>query len=438
MTRCGWAVLPLLLAVALARATEPAPPVLPLDAAIRLSLEHNPSLAVARQQRGLAAAGVVLARVYPYNPILTASVWGVNGPPSAGVTNHVANAATLQIDVEVRGQKWERRAAADAGVTRTEWEIADQEVATAIAVVRAYNTVVYRQLKLDILDETIRLNEQVVTRGEQLRQADKLRPADLILARTELDTARALRGQGRTAVAVARADLRRQLGTLDDNFAVTGDLDRPLPTAPADAVTHYAVQLRPDVRARGAAIAEAEAKLRLQVKDRFGNPSIGPAYELNETSAVFVGVALAVPIPVFNSKQGEIAQRRVELVRAQVDLQTTELRVAQDVQAALARFAEARKWADQYPAEVLPNLRRAQQDLAQLFAAADQGVDVLRVIGVQRNLLQAADAYLDAKFEVSQASADLAAAVGDPALALACPSVVTPLPPPTPVVPRRY
>jgi cobalt-zinc-cadmium efflux system outer membrane protein len=435
MTRCGWALLPLFLASAAATAADPTPPVMPLDAAVRIALEHNPSLAVARQQRGLAAAGVVLARVYPYNPLASVLLRGVNGPANAGVTNHFSNQATIQLDVEVRGQKWERRAAADAGVTRTEWEIADQEVATTIAVIRAYNTVVYRQLKLDILDETVRLDEQIVADGEHLFKAGKLRPGDLSLAQTERDAARGLRGQGRTAVAVARADLRRQLGTLDDTFAVAGDLDRPLPTAPINAVMQYAVQLRPDVKARGAAVAEADAKLRLQIKDRFGNPSIGPAYEVNETNAVFIGVALSVPIPVFNTKQGEIAQRRAELARAQVDLQQTELRVAQDVQAALARFAEARKWADQYPAEVLPNLRRAQQEMAQLFAA-DQGADVLRVIGVQKNLLQAKDAYLDAQFDVSQASADLAAAVGDPMLALGpCPAASTQLPPPTPVMP---
>jgi hypothetical protein len=48
-----------------------------------------------------------------------------------------------------------------------------------------------------------------------------------------------------------------------------------------------------------------------------------------------------------------------------------------------------------------------------LFAQADPGVDVLRVLGVQTNLLKTIDAYLDARFEVSQALADLAAAVGD-------------------------
>jgi cobalt-zinc-cadmium efflux system outer membrane protein len=412
MTRIAWAILPLLSAAPV-WAAAPVPPVLTADAAVRYSLEYNPGLAVTRQQRGLAAAGVVLARVYPYNPVASATVWGANGPAEAGVLNHVPVQASVQAEVEIKGQWRPRRAAASAAVTRTEWEIADQEVTTAVATARAFATVLYRQQKLEILEETVRLNEQVVNVGEQLFRAGKLRSDGLILARTELDSARAARGQGKAAVAVARAELRRQLGTVDDNFAVVGDLDRPLPAASPETIAECARQQRPDVRARSAAIAEASARLRLQVADRFGNPSLGPSYEINETNVTFIGATMSVPIPAFNRRQGEILTRRAELARAQVDLDTTLLRVAQDVQAALARFVAARKWADEYPAEVLPNLRKAQEEMARLFAAADQNVDVLRVIDVQRNLLRAADAYLDARYEVNQASADLAAAVGD-------------------------
>jgi cobalt-zinc-cadmium efflux system outer membrane protein len=279
--------------------------------------------------------------------------------------------------------------------------------------------VLYREQKLDVLEETIRLNEQVVGNGDQLFKAGKLTSADLLIARTELDAARAQRGQGRAALAVARAELRRQLGTVDDSFAVLGDLDRPLPADSADTIVGLARSVRPDLHARCAAVAEADARLRLQVADRFGNPSFGPRYEYNETRDNFVGVVMSAPIPVFNTKQGEIAQRKAELARAQVDVQSTELRIAQDVQAAMHRFIESRKWADAYPKEVLPNLKNVQREMAQLFAAGQQGVDVIRVIGVQRNLLRAADAYLDARYEVSQAAADLAAAVGDPMISAA-------------------
>ena len=56
-------------------------------------------------------------------------------------------------------------------------------------------------------------------------------------------------------------------------------------------------------------------------------------------------------------------------------------------------------------------MRKARGDLDKLFAQNDPGVDVLRIIGVQRNYLRTLDAQLDAQFEVSQARADLAAAV---------------------------
>jgi outer membrane protein, heavy metal efflux system len=395
----------------------PAPPVLTLEAAVGFALEHNPQLIAVRTQRGLAEGGVVVARTYPYNPVLNSVVLSANGED---VANRVFNEHYVTLPLELRGQGKQRRAAAGAAVTRTDWEIAAQEVTTAVAVIRAYNALLYRQQKLQLLEETVRLNEIVVKEGQRLVEFGRLRAADLILARTELDAARAGRGQGRAALAVARADLRRLLGTLDDAFVVDGRLDLAVPAVDPEALVRDALGIHPEVHARSAAIAEAEARLRLQIADRFGNPTVGPRYEYNETRDSFYGIVLSAPIPVLNTRQGEILQRRAELARAQADLQASEFQVAQAVRAALARLAEARRWANEYPAEVLPNLERARQDMERLFAQNEQGVDVLRVISVQRNLLRATDAYLDARFEVSQANADLAAAVGDPALATGC------------------
>src|SRR6516225_9540204 len=47
------------------------PEKLPMDAAVRWALQNNPELASIRQQHGLAAAAVVIARTYPFNP-----TWG--------------------------------------------------------------------------------------------------------------------------------------------------------------------------------------------------------------------------------------------------------------------------------------------------------------------------------------------------------------------------
>src|SRR5206468_1994490 len=109
----------------------------------------------------------------------------------------------------------------------------------------------------DLQDETIRLAEQVHEQTKKLADLGRLRPADVILARTNLSAARAQRVQAETAVAVARADLRRLLGTDVDMFALTGELVVPPPTTDRDLLTRAAIEARPDVTARRLMAAEA-------------------------------------------------------------------------------------------------------------------------------------------------------------------------------------
>jgi outer membrane protein TolC len=389
-----------------------------VNAAVGYALEHNPALVAVRTQRGVAAAGVVIARQYPFNPLLQVFALGVGGPAKSDVSNRMFNETTLRLDLELRGQRRIREAGAAATLSRTDWDIATQEVTTAVAVTRAYNTALYRHKRLDLQEETIRLTEQVYEQTKKLADVGRARPADVVLARTNLSAARAQRAQAEAAVAVARADLRRLLGTDADVFTLTGELVIPPPTTDRDLLTRAAVEVRPDVNVRRLMASEAQALYRLEVANRYGNPSVGPAFEYNETRDTFVGVWLVTPVPVINTRKGEIFQRKAQWERAVADVRQFETQAGLDVQAALARLEAARAWADAYARDVLPSLQQARAELEKLYAAGDPGVDVLRVIGVQQNYLQALGIYLDAQFEVSQATADLALAVGDPAVAL--------------------
>src|SRR5262249_24093354 len=101
--------------------------------------------------------------------------------------------------------------------------------------------------------------------------------------------------------------------------------------------------------------------------------------------------------------------------------------VQQDVQAALARLVDARAWADGYEKEVLPDLARAREEMEKLFAQGDPGVDVLRLIEVQRRYLRALDSLLDARFDVTPPVAPRAPPRPPPA-----PPPAPPPPPPAP------
>ena len=402
-------------------ACVPAADVLParltLGAAVLWALEHNPELAALRQQRGVAAGGVVIARTYPFNPVWEQRVQYDNGPAEAGILNRVANGTLVLLELEVRGQGEYRRQGAAATLSRTDWEIATQELTFAVRAARAFDTLLYRQEKLGLVQEAITLNEQAAARLQEAVNAGatKFRP-DLIVLRTEIDDARAQVGLGRAALETARSDLYRALGVVGAPFELDGQLEVAPPQPDPDVALRAALAGRPELHSHQAALAEAQAALRLEVANRFGNPVVGPSYELNETSVYFIGGQFSLPLPVLNTHRGEIQQRQAEVGRAALELRQTQVAVQQDVQAALAHLATARRSAEFYRTQVLPNVRRSLEDLEFLFSRGDQNVDVLRVLDVRRKFITARNGYLDALWELTQAWADLAAAVGDPAL----------------------
>jgi cobalt-zinc-cadmium efflux system outer membrane protein len=413
---------------------EAPPPIMTLDVAVRWALEHNPELAAIRQQHGIAAAGIVIARTYPFNPGYEGKFRSGNGPPASGVLNHFPFEHRLFLDLEVCGQGRIRREGAAATLSRTDWEIAFQEMTLVARVARAYGTLLYRQEKLRLVQETIQINERGADDVRKLFEANKLRPADLLLARSEVDNSRAQLGLAQVALQTAAADLRRALGLVCEPLTLAGTLE--LPPLPEDcaSLTEAALQRRADLHAREAAVAEADARLRLEIANRWGNPSIGPDYEYDNSQAIMIGGQITLPLPVLNTHRGDIQQREAERAKASLELRQTEVLVHQDVQAALARLSSARTWAETYHSQVLPNLREALKGMEQLLIKGDPGVDVLRIIDVRRNLLRARDGYLDALWELIQARADLAAAVGDLDLAVAC----KPCPEAPPPAPRPH
>jgi outer membrane protein TolC len=201
-------------------------------------------------------------------------------------------------------------------------------------------------------------------------------------------------------------------------FTVRGTLDTSPRRWDATALTQAALGRRPDLHSHQAAVTEADARLRLEVANRYGNPAIGPDWEYDSVRTNNIGTQMVVPIRLFNTRRGEILQRKSERERAALELQNTEVLVRQDVEAALARLDEARRGVNFYRDRILPELQSSLKQIEQLFRQGEPGADLARVIDFRRKLLKARDLYLDSLWEMRQAQPDLAAAVGDPALAV--------------------
>ena len=390
--------------------------VLTLEQSVAWALQNNPELAVARQQRGIAQAGVVIARTHPFNPVWGSAILGDNGPAAAGITNHVFQQHTLTQELELRKQGKFRREAATAALSRVEWEIAMYEQQMAVHTIRAFNGYLYQTEKLRVLDDTIRLQEDTSKKVKQLvDQNIRLKAADFMLARSDELEARAQRGSRQTQAVMAWHELRRVMGVQKEIVEVSGKLPSAAPAGSADQWTQLAYQSRPDLQAMQMAYLEAESRERLEIANRFGNPQVGLKTEYNETRVTFVGPTVQFGIPVLNTKRGEILQRHAEKTKVLLERQRIEIQINQDVQAALDRLKEAKKWVSSLETDILPTLRKTMDDFDRLFTQGE--VDVIRLIDVRRRHLRSRDSYLDALWELGQARADLAAAVGDFTLA---------------------
>ena len=263
------------------------------------------------------------------------------------------------------------------------------------------------------MEETMRFTEETAEYIAKLVDQGVLRSADLLLARADVAEAKTQLGPGRGLMVVAENDLRRALGLLGEEINVEGTLEKGFGTLDASILVQAALQRRPDLRAFEFAVREADNRLRFEVANRWGNPSVGPAFEYNETSVFFVGAWLIWSPPVLNTRKGEIRQREAEKARAVQSVHQSEIQVRQDVYTALARLEQAERVTSSFRTETLPQLRQTREDFDMLFAQGQPGVDLASLIAIRRRLLRSRDAYLDALFELSQAQTDLAAAVSD-------------------------
>ncbi len=386
---------------------------LTLSAAVQWALAHNPQLATFRRNRGVAQAAVQIAKQYPFNPIVQDFVWYGNGPPAAGVTNHVFEEHTMRTDLELMHQGRYRRGIARNALSRTEWEIAAQELLVSVQVTRAFNNVLYRRAKYRVLEEGAQFTQQIADNVKHLYEQGTLKSADLLLAQADVVEARNLLGPARSLLVVAENDLRRALGMIEESLAVDGTLEKGFVAPPASALVQVSMERRPDLHALEFAVREANERVRFEVANRWGNPSLGPAFEFNETSVYFTGAWLIWSPPVFNTRKGEIRQRQAELARAVQALRQGEVQVRQDVFAGLSRLVQAEHVVNEFRDIALPKLRQTREELDKLYEAGQPGVDLARVIDVRRRLLRARDSYLDVLLELSQAQTDLAAAVSD-------------------------
>lgn len=399
-----------------------------LDDAIARALAQEPGLRAERTAIDVAEGRRAQAALRP-NP----SVSFERREQVEGMDNQTALMAEWPLDLFRRSG---RIAVAERELEAARHEVADRERVLAAEVRTRYGDVLAAIRDLAVADDLLAAlaRQHAIVRARVEEGATPRLERDLLDVEVRRLEAERLLRAGR--VDAAMFELKRLLGldaaaplrirdTLEG--VVGAEHAQPLPGGP-DALEE-AVKQRPDVRAAGAGVRAAEARIDrarregridvtlfggyMRMQAGFPQLGLGPSGSPEPIFNVMHNVAAGamVMVPLWNRNQGEVAAARAGRAGAEARLRAAELAAQAEVASARARDERARRAVAVYTDEAR---RLARQNLDVVRQTYDLGrATVFDVLAEERRYLETEQALTDALREAYEARTALERALGE-------------------------
>lgn len=280
------------------------------------------------------------------------------------------------------------QAVAEQRVEITRWRV----ITTAR---KSYVELLAAERALSLAQHLNRIAAQSVTVSERRLKAMDVPRTSLLQSQIESDSAAMFEQQAYERVAAARRRLATAIGNSEQALSPLEDVfARPLPEFDFDAVRDRLINDSPEVaelrfdvdRARWAvARANAGRKQNVSVQG-------GVQYD-NATEDTVANLQFSMPIPVYNRKQGAIAQACGELAAARAALEARQLDIERRLAVAFREYKTASERVKTYTTKILP---AAKETLELINAGYQQGeLEYVQVYNVQQTYAAKNLAYLE-------------------------------------------
>jgi len=366
------------------------PPVLTLPELIELARRGNPGLAAARARTEVARAGLLTARAIP-NPEVEVQGGRQGARADGTATGGVGQLGVLQ-PIERPALREARREVAATGIDAADVEarVAERDLIAEIRL--RYYDVLRLQAAARLAEEDLSTAEQIRARVQVRVGTGEAPRFELIRADTErLNALRAVQAAA-ARIDVARAELRRRVGpSLPADFALAGTLADPVPVPPPlESLRTETLERHPELLAARAAVRNAEARLALERERR--KPSFGVRASMERTpEAADTRIGLVIQVPVFDRREGPIAEAAAEAERSRLLLDDRALQLAQALEAAWQRYRIALDQVAAYESGILREAEAALRVAEAAYRFGERGIldflDAQRTFRAVRNEL---------------------------------------------------
>jgi outer membrane protein, heavy metal efflux system len=287
------------------------------------------------------------------------------------------------------------------------------ELTALVQTYRLHRTTLYRRDKLKVAGDLLKFNERLVETLKRQVEATRAAPADLVLAEVESHSTRQQLEIATHEYVAALSDLRSHQGIPEYAFSAAPNDQMTLPMATTleddEAVIRMAVSNRPEILAAQAAVVASQDAVSLARADRIPIPSVGPAYEKDESGVNFYGFTATMPLPVLNAGGPLLRQREAEYHCNCVVLAQQRQRTTAQTQATLVKWRDAQELVRRTQT-LVESVRSQTTKMEHLYEAGE--TDIVKLLQVRQRLLETDNGQLDALWAATQGYADLLDAVG--------------------------
>lgn len=314
------------------------------DEVLAAAIAFNPRMKLARAQRDLGAAGVVVARERA-NPTLSLSPEHLISA-AAGVSPWVI-AVSLVWPLRTAGKRdlaIEQALAADDGALLSAagavWSLRVDARATVCAAEFAW-------ARRSLAKEEAALRADLVTRLEKQAEAGVVSRYEVARARLDRDAATLRLNQADADLIAARHDVAALAGLPMSQIVLREPADGCITATglrevmPPEQLEAQAIGGRLDLRAKLAEFRGADAAWRAEVAKRYPDLALGPGYMYDQGDRK-VTFSLSFELPIHSHNAGGIARARADRDRVIAETEVLEASITAEVDKAADQFTQAR------------------------------------------------------------------------------------------------
>lgn len=371
-----------------------------LDRALALADAQHPLLRAGLAQVDAAAAGVVTANAYP-NPLSTVIVGKQLQPP--GNPRNGVPLYVVEQPLELGALRPSRIRLAERGKESSEHLLGEVRLGVLAHVRRTFFHVLRRLGEVRIAAENLKLVQDLRNRIQVRVDVGEVGRLELVRADAEVASAQTLAAGAQLQQVTAVAQFRAAVGGgLEPSLEFQGDLDQPVPLPSLEQIRQEAVANHPALSLARSEIKRAEARVDYETALR--RPQLSIRGEIDMTGPAYrFGVNL--PVPVWNQRQGPIAEAAAGLRQAAAAAQARQIEIQEALDGAYERYALAGQQVTMFEQGLLREAEEALRAAEVAYQLGERGI--LEVLDAQRLLRSVRLDYLNAQFDRQTALVDL-------------------------------